>query len=38
MQKLLATQTHIMRKIKADSFATLVELAGNLNLEPFEAS
>ena len=25
---------HIMRKMEADSFATLVKLAGKLNLEP----
>ena len=29
---------HIMRKMEADSFATLVKLAGKLNLEPSEAS
>lgn len=29
---------HIMRKMKADSFATLVKLASKLNLEPSEAS
>jgi FixJ family two-component response regulator len=29
---------HIMRKMEADSFATLVRLAGKLNLEPTEAS
>jgi FixJ family two-component response regulator len=29
---------HIMRKMEADSFATLVRLAGRLNLEPTEAS
>ena len=29
---------HIMRKMNADSFATLVKLASKLNLEPFEAS
>jgi FixJ family two-component response regulator len=29
---------HIMRKMEADSFATLVKLASKLNLEPSEAS
>jgi len=29
---------HIMRKMEADSFATLVKLAGKLNLEPSDAS
>ena len=29
---------HIMRKMEADSFATLVKLAGKLNLEPSEVS
>jgi FixJ family two-component response regulator len=29
---------HIMRKMEADSFATLVKLAGRLNLEPSKAS
>ena len=29
---------HIMRKMEADSFATLVKLAGKLNLEPSKAS
>jgi FixJ family two-component response regulator len=29
---------HIMRKMKADSFATLVKLAGKLNLESSAAS
>src|ERR1700744_4946315 len=29
---------HIMRKMEADSFATLVKLAGKLNLEPSRAS
>jgi len=29
---------HIMRKMEADSFATLVKLASKLNLESFEAS
>jgi FixJ family two-component response regulator len=29
---------HIMRKMEADSFATLVRLAGKLHLEPAEAS
>jgi FixJ family two-component response regulator len=29
---------HIMRKMGADSFATLVKLAGKLNIEPSEAS
>jgi FixJ family two-component response regulator len=29
---------HIMRKMKAESFATLVKLAGRLNLEPANAS
>ena len=29
---------HIMRKMEADSFATLVKLAGKLNLESSEAS
>jgi FixJ family two-component response regulator len=29
---------HIMRKMEADSFATLVRLAGKLHLEPVEAS
>jgi FixJ family two-component response regulator len=29
---------HIMHKMEADSFATLVRLAGKLNLEPSEAS
>jgi FixJ family two-component response regulator len=29
---------HIMRKMEADSFATLVKLAGQLNLETSEAS
>jgi FixJ family two-component response regulator len=29
---------HIMRKMEADSFATLVKLASKLNLESYEAS
>jgi FixJ family two-component response regulator len=29
---------HIMRKMEADSFATLVKLAGKLNLESSKAS
>ena len=29
---------HIMRKMEADSFATLVKLAGKLNLESTNAS
>ena len=29
---------HIMRKMQADSFATLVKLASKLNLETFEGS
>lgn len=29
---------HIMRKMEADSFATLVKLAGKLNIETSEAS
>ena len=29
---------HIMRKMEADSFATLVKLAGKLNLESWKAS
>jgi FixJ family two-component response regulator len=29
---------HIMRKMGADSFATLVKLAGKLNLESSKAS